>query len=170
MEVFATDYARRLNEQGIPFGATRIGVHAGEVIVGNFGGKTMFDYRALGDPVNTAARLESANKHLGTYVCISETILAEVPGAEVRPVGKVVFKGKTHALAVFETLGPSSATGRAPLDRYLAAYRALVADPAAAPRLFAELHAEHPDDRLVAMQHRRLQDGQNGELIVLAEK
>lgn len=170
MDAFASDYSRRLNDQGIPFGATRIGVHAGEVIVGNFGGKTMFDYRALGDPVNTAARLESANKHLGTCVCVSESILAEVPDAEVRPVGKVVFKGKTRALAVFETLGPSSAPGRAPLDRYLTAYRALVGDPAAATRLFTELHADHPDDRLVAMQHRRLQDGQGGDLIVLADK
>ena len=88
----------------------------------------------------------------------------------MRPVGKVVFKGKTNALTVFETLGPSSAAGRAPLDRYLAAYGALVADPAAAPRLFAELHTDHPDDRLVAMQHRRLQDGLGGDLIVLADK
>jgi adenylate cyclase len=170
MDAFASAYSRKLIAQGIPFGATRIGVHAGEVIVGNFGGKTMFDYRALGDPVNTAARLESANKHLGTQICVSETILAEAPNAKVRPVGKIVFKGKTRPLAIFEALGENDQDGRAPLDAYLPAYRSLENDPANAGSLFADLHARYPEDRLVAMHHQRLQEGQSGDLIVLANK
>ena len=59
----------------------------GEVIVGNFGGSTIFDYRALGDPVNTAARLESVNKHLGTRLCLSEDVLAGVVPTSARCAG-----------------------------------------------------------------------------------
>lgn len=60
MDAFASNYAAEQKRLGkAAFGQTRIGVHCGEVIVGNFGGKTVFDYRALGDAVNTCARLES---------------------------------------------------------------------------------------------------------------
>lgn len=75
MHAFASRYANNLKAKGIEFGQTRIGVHSGEVIVGNFGGATIFDYRALGDTVNTAARLESVNRHFGTNICISENTL-----------------------------------------------------------------------------------------------
>jgi len=50
----------------VNFGTTRIGVHAGPAWVGNFGGSRFFDYTAYGDTINTAARLEAANKVLGT--------------------------------------------------------------------------------------------------------
>ena len=60
------------------FGATRIGVHAGPALVGNFGGSRFFDYTAYGDTINTAARLEAANKFLGTRICVSAAV-AERP-------------------------------------------------------------------------------------------
>ena len=176
MDAFASASSDKLIARGIPFGATRIGVHAGEVIVGNFGGKTMFDYRALGDAVNTASRLESANQHLGTQLCISEAILAGTPKAKVRPVGKIVLKGKTQPLAVFEALGqePARASNqpdkRAPVDVYLPAYQALNDAPAEASARFADLHARFPEDGLVAMHHQRLQKGKSGDLIILDEK
>ncbi|MGB0412654.1 MAG: CHASE2 domain-containing protein, partial [Pikeienuella sp.] len=53
-------------------GVTRIGVHSGIATVGNFGGSTRFDYTAIGDAVNVAARLESSNKTYGTRIAISE--------------------------------------------------------------------------------------------------
>jgi adenylate cyclase len=49
-------------------------VHAGPAIVGNFGGKRFFDYTAYGDTINIAARLETANKQLGTRICVSATL------------------------------------------------------------------------------------------------
>ena len=57
--------------KGVALGATRIGVHAGPAIVGNFGGGRFFDYTAYGDTINIAARLEAANKQLGTRICVS---------------------------------------------------------------------------------------------------
>jgi len=107
MHAFAARYANDFQAKGIAFGQTRIGVHTGEVIVGNFGGKTMFDYRALGDAVNTASRLESVNKYLGTLICVSEATLSGCPEAVVRPVGSLVLKGKTQPLAVYEPITAS---------------------------------------------------------------
>ena len=60
----------------MPLGVTRIGVHAGSAIVGNFGGGRLFDYTAYGDTINAAARLEAVNKQLGTRICVSAAAVA----------------------------------------------------------------------------------------------
>jgi adenylate cyclase len=170
MDAFASRYSREIQEKGVAFGKTRIGVHAGEVIVGNFGGSNMFDYRALGDPVNTAARLESVNKHLGTRMCVSEAILAGCPDARVRPVGRLVLKGKTEALAVFEPINDELALTRAPGAEYEAAFAALRSEDPVALELFRQLAGTYPDDPLVALHRRRLEAGEKGDLIVMSEK
>lgn len=169
MDTFANQYATRLQKEGSAFGKTRIGVHSGEVIVGNFGGSHMFDYRALGDAVNTAARLESVNKHLGTRMCISEAILADNPQAVVRPVGRLVLKGKSKALAVFEPV-TQDAVPRAPLDAYGAAFEAMAKEDPQALALFTRLAQEWPQDPLVKLHHDRLAAGEQGDLLVMSEK
>jgi adenylate cyclase len=169
MDAFANTYSNRIQQDGIAFGKTRIGVHAGEVIVGNFGGSNMFDYRALGDPVNTAARLESVNKHLGTRMCVSEDILSDVPAAVVRPVGRLVLKGKSKALGVFEPV-TEDAMPRAPLEDYRKAFDAMANNQPDAVSLFAQLEKNWPEDPLVQLHHQRLQTGAEGDLIVMSEK
>ena len=115
MDAFANRYSKKIQKDGIPFGKTRIGVHAGEVIVGNFGGTNIFDYRALGDPVNTAARLEKCQQASGyAYVRVREHS-ERVSEAKVRPVGRLVLKGKSQSLAVFEPIIDELAEQRAPL-------------------------------------------------------
>src|SRR5215213_9641577 len=66
---FACGFRQLWNARGVALGATRIGVHAGPAIVGNFGGSRFFEYTAYGDTINVAARLESVNKQLGTSIC-----------------------------------------------------------------------------------------------------
>ncbi len=166
MQRFARQYASELNAQGVAFGQTRMGVHAGEVIVGNFGGATIFDYRALGDPVNTASRLESANRHLGTLVCVSEAVVRACPAVCVRPIGRLLLVGKSQPLMVFEPLD-----GAAGLDApYDHAFDLLRSDAARALQAFEQLAAQRPADQLVAMHLARLRAGQAGELIVLESK
>src|ERR1700739_4801810 len=77
LDAWAEDFKQRWRAKGVNFGVTRIGVHAGPALVGNFGGQRFFDYTAYGDTINTAARLESANKFLGTRICVSASV-AEV--------------------------------------------------------------------------------------------
>ena len=170
MHEFAHTYSTDLIAKGIPFGKTRIGVHTGEVIVGNFGGSTMFDYRALGDPVNTAARLEGANKFLGTTVCVSEATLSGCADAVVRPIGRLVVKGKTQALAVYE---PVVTTEGAPTVRdaaYDAAFELLRQGLPQALLAFEQLSRDRVRDSLVAMQLLRLHDGATDDQIKLDEK
>ena len=179
MDDFGRRYADELQARGVGFGRTRIGIHSGEVIVGNFGGSTIFDYRALGDPVNTAARLESANKTLGTTLCISAATLAGCPvNTPARPVGRLRLKGKVMALEVYEPLSPLGAAGYAAPDEYRAAYALLSRDdaggsaeePSPALARFQGLAERFPDDPLVALHLRRLRNGARGTLIVMNEK
>lgn len=169
MHAFASAYAARLNAQGIAFGQTRIGVHSGEVIVGNFGGSTMFDYRALGDTVNTASRLEAVNKHLGTLVCVSEATLAGCSGILARPIGQLVLKGKMQPLMVYEPLA-ATAPGKVADEEYRRAYALLDARAPEAVAAFAKLAKTHPHDPLVALHLARLQAGEEGSVIAMSEK
>ena len=179
MDDFAHRYSAELRARGIAFGNTRIGIHTGEVIVGNFGGSTMFDYRALGDPVNTAARLEGANKYLGTTICISEETLRGCPEeTAARPVGRLVLKGKTHPLTVYEPVASARAAEYAPLEAYLHAYRLMASTVGISPgsggspalQAFARLADEYPNDPLILLHSKRLLDGQDGDLIVMNDK
>lgn len=170
MDTFASAYAHSVQTgQGIAFGHTRIGVHSGAVIVGNFGGQTMFDYRALGDAVNTASRLEGANKYLGTRICVSAATLEGCEGMPVRPVGELLLKGKTQALLVYEPLR-SQDPGYAPLQDYAQAYAAMQAQAQNAAQLFAALAQRHPHDPLVALHAARLARGDVGVRMVLQDK
>lgn len=171
MHRFASAYANALNAKGVAFGQTRIGVHTGEVIVGNFGGPTIFDYRALGDPVNTASRLESLNKHLGTWICISEATRTDCPDVMMRPVGDIILKGKSQSLKVFEPLLTADGLPSGLVDReYEAAYALLAQRDAMALDAFAKLHEARPADRLVAFHLERLRKGEHGMSIVMTGK
>jgi adenylate cyclase len=84
----------------------RIGVNSGEVVVGNVGGAERFDYSAVGDAVNLAARLEPANKTYDTLNMTSESTLAISRREEyrVRELDLVAVKGKEQPVEVYEVL------------------------------------------------------------------
>ena len=174
MDAFATSYSRRMQASGVNWGLTRIGVHTGEVIVGNFGGKALFDYRALGDPINTAARLESVNKHLGTRVCVSQAILDGCSGIAVREVGRLLLKGKVQPLQVFAPEATLDAEVCCPAADYAAAMQMLRAGvdhgSAAIVAAFETLAQRHSNDPLVALHLKRLLQGASDDLIVMTDK
>ena len=108
LDAFSEKLRARWRADGIMLGVTRIGVHAGPAIVGNFGGGRFFDYTAYGDTINTAARLEAVNKQLGTRICVSQSIAERVPDFRGRPVGDLMLRGKSGPLRAFEPLTPES--------------------------------------------------------------
>jgi adenylate cyclase len=85
-----------------PIGRTRVGLHFGEAVVGNFGGKTRIQYTALGDSMNTASRLEAANKELETGVLASREFVARSSLGWWRPMGRIVLRGRRRPVDVFE--------------------------------------------------------------------
>jgi adenylate cyclase len=165
MHRFATGFAAAAQARGIAFGQTRIGIHSGEVTVGNFGGRTIFDYRALGDPVNTAARLESINKQLGTTVCVSEAVLGADGGVPARPVGDLVLKGKSQSLRTYEPLFAATPAAQEAVEAYRAAYALMARGEPGAKAAFERLLARNPDDGLARFHHDRLAAGASGERI-----
>ncbi|MBA3588729.1 CHASE2 domain-containing protein [Methylibium sp.] len=168
MQRFAGQYVADLDARGIAFCQTRIGVHTGEVIVGNFGGATIFDYRALGDPVNTASRLEGANKYLGTLMCASEATLSQCPGVQARPIGRLQLAGKSLPVMAYE---PTHIAAPSDGDAaYLQAFELVRAQDPGASSAFERLAGERPQDGLVTLHLRRLRAGLCSDLIQLDGK
>ena len=79
--------------------AIGIGVNSGEAVVGNMGSNTRFDYSAIGDAVNTAARLESATKEAGVDILIGEATIKKTQNGVFHK--KIYVKGKKKPLKVY---------------------------------------------------------------------
>lgn len=79
-----------------------IGINTGECVVGNMGSDSRFDYSALGDAVNLAARLEGASKDYGVAILLGETTAAQVQDAfRLRELASTTVKGRTEVSRVF---------------------------------------------------------------------
>jgi adenylate cyclase len=81
---------------------TRVGVHAGQILLGNIGAGDHYRYGPSGDTVNTASRMDGLNKYLETEILVSEEVIAGLDGFVTRPVGKFLLKGKANAVVVHE--------------------------------------------------------------------
>jgi adenylate cyclase len=126
-----------------PIGRTRVGLHFGEAVVGNFGGKTRIQYTALGDSMNTAARLEAANKELETRVLASREFVERSSLDWWRPMGRVVLRGRRRPVDVFEAAPEVSEGERRVLREALAL---LDSDKSAALNLLTGLAERNPAD------------------------
>lgn len=95
----AQRFSHSLDSQGM---ATRIGLHAGPILLGHIGAAEHFEYRAVGDIVNTAARLQALNKTLGTNILASHETTDGLNEFLVRELGLFRLPGKNRPTAVVE--------------------------------------------------------------------
>ncbi len=167
IDIFAEEFATAKRKLGVPLGQTRIGVHSGLAVVGNFGGEAYFHYTAHGDAVNTAARLESANKRLGTRICVSADTVAKIPNFVGRPVGALRLKGKDRAIEAFEPMANDAPSNRARVA-YLAAFNQLRDGDSGAVQSLAAYIGAYPNDRLAKFHLERLLAGHAGATVNLS--
>jgi adenylate cyclase len=161
LDQWAEAFRKRWNKKGVDFGVTRIGVHAGPALVGNFGGDRFFEYTAYDDTINTAARLEAANKALGTRICVSDAVASEVREFKGRPIGDLVLRGRSMPLRAHEPLSVVEFEAPATTE-YATAFTTLESDEAAAIPAFAALVGQHMNDPLASYHLRRLLNGAKG--------
>ena len=102
MLAFTQKFSLEYSEPGHEMGRTRIGLHYGEAVVGNFGGEGRLSYTALGDSMNCAARLEGANKYLKTVALISEEVRSRTSLDVFRPMGRIILSGRATPVVVWE--------------------------------------------------------------------
>lgn len=83
---------------------TRIGMHCGQVLLGNVGAAGRLEYRATGDVVNTTSRIEGMNKHFGTRLLVSDDLLFDQNDFLYRPLGTFVLAGKSQPIRLHELI------------------------------------------------------------------
>ncbi|MFM8800730.1 MAG: adenylate/guanylate cyclase domain-containing protein, partial [Tagaea sp.] len=169
IDAFSERFRAEERAKGVDFGVTRIGVHTAEANVGNFGSTERFEFKALGDAVNTAARLEGLNKYFGTRILVTQQTKDFCSDIPFRKVGGVIVKGKTEPIHVYEPLSPARAND-AQTASYNAAYDLMREKSPEALAAFEKHCADFPDDSLAQYHVERLRKGEQGDVFAMAEK
>lgn len=162
-EAFRDEVAKMLPE--LPrIGKTRVGLHWGEAVVGNFGGQRRIQYTALGDSMNTAARLEAANKALDSTIMASREF-ADRSGIDMwRAMGRVQLRGRATPVDLMEPAPDFPLEDR---DRLARAARFVDEDIAAAIALVADVAARYPGDMALQNLLKRTRHLEEGGFYVL---
>ena len=158
---------QQMADQGESLGRTRIGLHYGPVIVGNFGGRQRIQYTALGDAMNTAARLEGANKYLETHILVSAEIQERAPDFAYRPMGQIVMSGVDTPIRVLE---PVSKAGADFAEQVWHAMQLIESGDADGVAQLRALSASQPDDMGIAKLVSRIDAIVGGGAYVLGSK
>ncbi len=98
---FGEAFRREPGAARLSFGRTRIGFETGQAIVGDVGGRRKLDYTAHGDAVNAAARLEAANKELGTTIAIGHGAAHRIGVDSLRCLGPFRLRGRERLDPVY---------------------------------------------------------------------
>lgn len=166
LDAYAERFRADQTARGVSFGVTRIGLHTGMAVVGNFGSQQRLDFTALGDVVNVASRVEEANRYLGTRLCCTGEVVAACPGQSFLKIGPALLKGKQQTVELFQPLPKMKLAA-------LSAYALLDAMPVIerggeeALSMLIELKLRYPEDPLIRFQMLRAREGTLGRAIMI---
>jgi len=169
IDAFSTEFRQHESARQWSWGETRIGVHLGHALVGNFGSDLKFKYAPVGDAVNTGSRLEGLNKVFGTRICVSEPAAVAAKADNLRPLGRFIFLGKGTPVTVFEPVDEnwaSSSTGQ----HYLAGYAAMAEGRTNDAIQDFEAVINGQPDPCAAFHINRLQSGETSDLVEMRQK
>jgi adenylate cyclase len=161
------EFRRSAGDEVPPIGVTRVGLHRGEAVVGNFGGEGRIQYTALGDAMNTAARLESANKALKTTMLVSDEAKRETTLEIFRPMGRIVLSGRATPVEVWEPVPEMDESLLGLLNDLWRAFDG--GDPAALVQL-EDIAAAHKEDAALQNFVYRIREAGPGGHFVLGSK
>lgn len=161
------EFRRSAGDEVPPIGVTRVGLHRGEAVVGNFGGEGRIQYTALGDAMNCAARLESANKALKTRMLVSDEAKRESTLDFFRPMGWIVLSGRATPVEVWEPVPDMDEGLRGQLNDL---WRAFDGGDAAALVQLESIAAAHEEDAALQYFVYRIREVGPGGHFVLGSK
>ena len=166
LDAFAESFKAQQTAMGIAFGTTRIGVNTGMAVVGNFGGAHRFDYTAHGDAINTSARLEAANKGLGTRILLAASTVSRTSGFVLVPVGSLMLRGKSQGVEVF-TVPTYCESPPLWLETYSQALHGIGHGEQEGIRALEDLHQAHPQEPVLRLHVERIRKGEVSRLITI---
>ena len=159
---------KKVADDDLPaIGCTRVGLHRGEAVVGNFGGEGRIQYTALGDGMNTAARLESANKSLKTTALISDEAKSQSTLDVFRPMGRIVLSGRATPVQVWE---PKPDMDPALRQKLVALWERYDGGDLAALAELEEISVQNKDDAALANFVYRIREAGPGGHFILGSK
>lgn len=153
---------------------TRFGVDWGRVALTTVGAGAHYEYRAVGDVVNTANRIQELNKRLGTRILVSDPVLGMAGGEFLlRNLGRYLLRGKSHAVQVHELLALKARSTAADAERCGRTVEAVEflerGDAQAAKVLLGQVRDSYPDDGPAAFLLASLESGlprENGAWVI----